>query len=123
MKVEFNNPKEDKAVNEPGDEGRAALDKILNKEAPSCTEKELAKTLNLLRAAPNLDEQILKAYHLHALSGDHHGEFAIDIRTRQSHGRGKYRMLLKPTSPEQFQDGNLSTVTEITITKLIEDYH
>lgn len=124
MEIRFKKHKEEEAVNGLGEEGRVALQEILNKRAPSCTEKELLRTLNALRAAPNLNEPVLKiSYHLHHLEGDHKGEFAVDIKTRGSRGRGKYRICLKPTFPDEFRDGNLSTVTDITITKLIEDYH
>lgn len=124
MEITFKKHKEEEAINNPGDEGRVALQKILTKKAPSCTEKEIYKTLNALRAAQNLNEPVLKRkYNLHHLEGNHKGEFAVDVLARKERGRGRYRIIFRPTFPEQFQDGNLSTVTDIIITTLIENYH
>jgi hypothetical protein len=119
MILSFASIVDEEAANGADDGTYSKLKKMLRKQKVTFGYEEVVMALNELISAPSLKD-ISKLRHPHPLKGNMQGCFAIDI---DSGARGRLRIVFKPTNKGSYKDGDFSTVREITIEKLVMDYH
>lgn len=119
MILSFASIVDEEAANGADDGTYSRLKKMLRKQKATFGYEEVVMALNELAAAPSLKD-VSKLRHPHPLKGDMKEWFAIDIDSRT---RGRLRIVFRPTNKDSYKDGDFSTVREITIEKLVTDYH
>jgi len=108
MKIDFDNPKHEKLVND--------FDFLSRKKGKENAE-EIIATIDILRAANSLFE-VPRGYRPHPLSAEYKGCFAVDVTNT-------YRVIFKPNhnGDPGFRIDNFKTITSITIIEIFIDYH
>ena len=119
MILSFASIDDEEAANGADDGTYSRLKRMLRKQKATFGYEEVIMALNELVAAPTLKD-VSKLRHPHPLKGDMKGCFAIDINSKS---RGALRIVFMPTNNENYKNGDFSTVREITIKKLVIDYH
>ena len=119
MILSFASIVDEEAANGADDGTYSKLKRMLRKQKATFGYEEVVMALNELAAAPSLQD-VSRLRHPHPLKGNMKGCFAIDIG---SETRGKLRIVFRPTNKDSYKDGDFSIVREITIEKLVMDYH
>lgn len=92
----------------------SVLKKMITKARANCSVDEILMVFDALKAASCIKD-LPKSYRFHALSGNHNGEYAVNINS-------KYRILFKITDKDISQD-KLLFAKRIEITEILIDYH
>lgn len=119
MILSFASIMDEEAANGADDGTYSKLKRMLKKQKATFGYEEVIMALDELAAAPSLKD-VSRLRHPHPLRGDLKGCFAIDI---DSAARGRLRIVFRPTNKDSYKDGDFSTIREITIEKLVLNYH
>lgn len=92
----------------------SVLSKVLRKRQANCNISDVVQAYDVLRAVTRIGD-IPRSYRFHGLSGDHKGEYAIDIDS-------KHRLLFKVTDAS-IKKEDLLKAERIEITGVGIDYH
>lgn len=114
MEISFCTKKMEDAMSGKKSGTYSVLSKILQKKQAKCSIDDVIQAYEVLRAAAKIGD-IPKSYRFHGLSGNHNGEYAIDIDS-------KHRLLFKVTDASVRKE-DLLKAKRIEITNVGIDYH
>lgn len=111
MKIEFDNPKHERLVNDFG-----ALSKKFDRGNQRISIDILA-TIDVLRAADSLAD-VPRSYRPHPLKAEYKGFFAVDVTNK---GRNIFRP--NHDGDSNYRIDNPKTITSIIVIEIYKDYH